>query len=307
MRYDIRRVTKMDEVRAVVELTRQIWSMSEKECPSAYLMKAVTRFGLVLAAYSPHTSPPAPPVGFIYSLPKNSNSHHSHMMGVHPDHQHRGLGFELKRAHRRWALDHDPPISTIEWTFDPLIAPNAYLNLRKLGGFSNTFLPDYYGFSDDSTIYPALPTDRILIEWSLKHPRVVRRLESAPSGQEVEQPVASVEDLFHWAPVLTAFNAKSPLLSPPAVISQHLAKLLDEPFVAVEVPSSFVKDTTVAHQSWGMDWRSFFKVICEHFFGHGFYLADYFSFSEKALVETNSVNKRRNFFLYVRNIHDYQY
>ena len=48
---------------------------------------------------------------------------HSHITGVAPGGQHRGIGFALKLHQRAWALARAVPV--IVWTFDPLVARNA--------------------------------------------------------------------------------------------------------------------------------------------------------------------------------------
>jgi predicted GNAT superfamily acetyltransferase len=57
---------------------------------------------------------------------------HSHMLAAVPDRRHRGVGYALKLAQRAQALDQG--IRFVRWTFDPLVARNAYFNLQKLDG-----------------------------------------------------------------------------------------------------------------------------------------------------------------------------
>ena len=54
---------------------------------------------------------------------------HSHITGVAPG-QHRGIGFPLKVHQQAWALACGVP--EVVWTFDPLVARNAWFNLAKL-------------------------------------------------------------------------------------------------------------------------------------------------------------------------------
>lgn len=52
------------------------------------------------------------------------------------------------------------------WTFDPLVARNAYFNLRKLGGTSSEYLTDHYGDMSDG-LNRGQPSDRMLLNWNL--------------------------------------------------------------------------------------------------------------------------------------------
>jgi predicted GNAT superfamily acetyltransferase len=67
-------------------------------------------------------------------------------------------------------------VDLIEWTFDPLIMKNAYFNLMRLGAIARRYIPNAYGITS-SPLHSALPTDRLVAEWHLRSPRVVRVLE----------------------------------------------------------------------------------------------------------------------------------
>jgi len=91
---------------------------------------------------------------------------HSHITGVLPPYR-GGGGFALKMAQRDWCLARD--ITTVTWTFDPMIARNAAFNLRKLGATGVAFRPDFYGPMSDA-FNAGEPTDRIEIVWDLNAP-----------------------------------------------------------------------------------------------------------------------------------------
>ena len=55
------------------------------------------------------------------------------------------IGAQLKWEQRRDALSRG--IRHMEWTFDPLAIPNAFLNIHRLGAISRTYLVDFYGLS----------------------------------------------------------------------------------------------------------------------------------------------------------------
>jgi predicted GNAT superfamily acetyltransferase len=91
---------------------------------------------------------------------------HSHMLAALPDRRHRGVGYALKLAQRAQCLDQG--IGVVRWTFDPLVARNAWFNLVKLGATADRFLADFYGEMSDA-LNRGDRSDRLLIRWRLDH------------------------------------------------------------------------------------------------------------------------------------------
>jgi predicted GNAT superfamily acetyltransferase len=90
---------------------------------------------------------------------------HSHMLASRPDRRHRGVGFALKLAQRAHALEQG--IEVIRWTFDPLIARNAWFNLGKLGAVVDRFERSFYGDMTDD-INRGERSDRCTVRWDLR-------------------------------------------------------------------------------------------------------------------------------------------
>jgi predicted GNAT superfamily acetyltransferase len=130
---------------------------------------------------------------------------HSHMTGIVPGSQLRGVGLALKLRQRAWALAN--AIESVTWTFDPLVARNAHFNLTKLGAEVGEYLVDFYGtLHDDANGDDA--TDRLLAVWRLGSPRVARAL----SGRTPAPPVEFL--LREGAPVVLDIGAGGdPLLA----------------------------------------------------------------------------------------------
>jgi predicted GNAT superfamily acetyltransferase len=63
-------------------------------------------------------------------------------------------------------------LELITWTFDPLEARNAYINLHRLGAIARRYDRDHYGIMDDD-LNRGLATDRFEAEWWLMKPRSV--------------------------------------------------------------------------------------------------------------------------------------
>ena len=90
---------------------------------------------------------------------------HSHMLAATPDRRDGGVGYALKLAQRAQALDQR--IGVVRWTFDPLVARNAYFNLCKLGAVADRFERDFYGRMSDE-INRGDRTDRLTVRWDLE-------------------------------------------------------------------------------------------------------------------------------------------
>lgn len=95
---------------------------------------------------------------------------HSHIAGVLPTWQDSNIGFALKQHQREWALANG--LDRILWTFDPLVARNAYFNVTKLGARLTDYHVNFYGQMNDG-INDGDETDRCVATWDLKADRVV--------------------------------------------------------------------------------------------------------------------------------------
>jgi predicted GNAT superfamily acetyltransferase len=104
---------------------------------------------------------------------------HSHLTGV--DQSGRGLGVVVKQHQRAWCLVRGIP--SVRWTFDPLVARNAYFNLHRLGARAVEYLPDFYGPLDDG-LNAGDATDRLYIRWDLASPAAI----AAARGRDVPAP-----------------------------------------------------------------------------------------------------------------------
>jgi predicted GNAT superfamily acetyltransferase len=101
---------------------------------------------------------------------------HSHLAAVSPAVRGSGVGWALKLAQRAWALDRG--VTRIQWTYDPLEARNAFVNLTKLAARPIEYLDDFYGeYGDGPGV--AFPTDRLLVVWDLADPRVAEAARGA--------------------------------------------------------------------------------------------------------------------------------
>jgi predicted GNAT superfamily acetyltransferase len=94
-------------------------------------------------------------------------------LAVRTEYQGLGLGKTLKWAQREEVLRRG--LKLITWTYDPLQARNANLNLHALGAVGRTYIRDLYGATPALRLEPGVPTDRLLLEWPIASARVASR------------------------------------------------------------------------------------------------------------------------------------
>ncbi|MCS7059908.1 MAG: hypothetical protein RMN25_01975 [Anaerolineae bacterium] len=149
-------------------LQRRVWGDANTVSPPMSI--AIQRHGgIALGAFERRSGRM---IGFVLSFLAPSSlpgaarglSQHSHMAAVAPEWQNRGVGMALKLAQRHAALAQG--INLITWTYDPLEARNAMLNIHKLGAICRTYHRNYYGDMPD-TLNAGLATDRFEVEWWL--------------------------------------------------------------------------------------------------------------------------------------------
>lgn len=94
-------------------------------------------------------------------------SMHSHVAGVRHEAVGRGIGASMKLHQRLWCLERG--LTHMTWTFDPLIARNAYFNIARLGALPVEYHADFYGQMRDG-VNAGHASDRVFVEWDLTAP-----------------------------------------------------------------------------------------------------------------------------------------
>ena len=162
-RVDVRALDDVQTLSGVDELFRTIWGPTDRNLVGVAILRALSHSGnYVVGAYDGSKLVGAL-IGFL-GRHDDDQQLHSHILGVHPDIRDRSIGFALKEHQRAWSLARG--ITTVAWTFDPLVARNAYFNLTKLGAAVTRYYPNFYGDLNDD-INGHEESDRVLIEWQL--------------------------------------------------------------------------------------------------------------------------------------------
>lgn len=177
-----RDLSGMTEFRAAEALQASVWGEGDLPDPADLMMVIQAEGGLVGGAFVSGRL-----VGYIFGFPtRDPLVQHSHRLAVLPEARGLGLGLRLKQYQRDWCLERG--ITRVRWTFDPLRAVNAILNIHRLGAQSDTYLVNYYG--EMAGINSGIGSDRLLVDWEIGSPVVAalaRGETRAPAGV---QPVA---------------------------------------------------------------------------------------------------------------------
>jgi predicted GNAT superfamily acetyltransferase len=199
----VRSLAVLPDLDAVQRLYEQIWRPGGANSPvTTELLRALSKAGSYVGGAFDRGELVGACIGFFG--PPLSGAMHSHIAGVSPRAQGRNVGFALKAHQRAWALLSG--IREISWTFDPLIARNAYFNLAKLAADPAEYLPNFYGRMNDG-INGADDTDRLLVSWRLDAAAVA----DACRGRQRTVPPAVLREAV---PVLAVSASGAPLPVP---------------------------------------------------------------------------------------------
>ncbi|CAN5708866.1 MAG: hypothetical protein H0U67_10885 [Gemmatimonadetes bacterium] len=158
----IRALSTADDFRACANLQRLTWGAEFADLVPGHLMKIAQRIGGVAAGAFDESGVL---LGFVFGMTGVRNGspvHWSDMLAVRPESRGLGIGRLLKQHQRRQVLALGVPV--IEWSFDPLVARNAHLNLVRLGATVSDYVVDMYGQST-SDLHDGLGTDRLIVSW----------------------------------------------------------------------------------------------------------------------------------------------
>jgi predicted GNAT superfamily acetyltransferase len=181
MSIDIRELKEMPQLHELGNLFSTIWGV--RDPVDASTLRALSHSGNYVAAAYANDRMVGGLIGWLGGHPPNDLHLHSHILGVLPDTEARGVGFALKQHQRRWCMDRG--VDSIEWTFDPLVRRNAYFNLVKLGADAVEYLVDFYGPMDDG-INTGDESDRLLIRWDLDSEKAAAAAAGNPPELRLE-------------------------------------------------------------------------------------------------------------------------
>jgi chorismate synthase len=256
----IRGLTTMADFEAMLALEQEVWGCGTEDAVPVCLMVVNAKIGgVMLGAFDEANRL----VGFVYAVPgwrHGTPLQWSHITGVRSEWRGRGLGLALKREQRRITLERG--VCRIDWTFDPLQAENAHLNLTRLGARAREYHRDVYGNSA-SILHAGTATDRLIAEWHLNEPRVLQRLDPAWAPCSGDRSLVGV-------PVVNRAVPGTRWLVPEGL---DLA-MDDAPCVGLLIPTGF---TEMQQRDVGLAraWRSVTRAAFEHLLSRGYQVTDF--------------------------------
>jgi chorismate synthase len=137
--------------------------------------------------------------------------HWSHMLAVAPEARDLGVGTRLKLYQRELLLPLG--VETVEWTYDPLEARNAHLNLNRLGAEVVEYVEEMYAGEMGSELARGLGTDRFVVAWRIAGERVRAVLAGYSQPAGAGAPAAPASRAAHPTTAAARF-AKAPWVVP---------------------------------------------------------------------------------------------
>lgn len=255
MHLAVRDLTKYEEFLQVREVQQQVWGFTGGEgLYPPVLNTAAENGGTVIGAFDGGKM-----IGFIYGFVGIHYDRRlklcSQTMGILSEYRNKGIAAMLKWAQRQRVLENG--IDLITWTYDPLEAPNARLNLHTLGGVAHIYKCNIYG-ENFGALGKGLPSDRFLVEWWLNHADVQQRatgLKPEPIG--VGSPIANR---------CTGNSGDRKI--------EALDLELKDPIVRVEIPND-LQAIKKANMSLALDWRLKTRELFEAYFARGYEAIDF--------------------------------
>lgn len=255
MYFAVRDLTTYDEYLQVRDVQQQIWGFAGGEgLYPPMLNTAAENGGVVIGAFDG-----AKLIGFIFGFVGIHWDRRlklcSQTMGVLPEYRNRRIATTLKWAQRQRVLENG--IDLITWTYDPLEAPNARLNLHALGGVSHVYKRNLYG-ENFGALGRGLPSDRFLIEWWLNSDDVQRR------AQGLKPPPIGLD-----SPIANACGGHT--------IDRRIEAIdleLDAPIIRIEIPND-LQAIRQADMALALDWRLKTRDLFEAYFARGYEAVDF--------------------------------
>jgi predicted GNAT superfamily acetyltransferase len=181
--FTIRPLESRDDFLQCVALQHETWGADFEECVPPSILQVSQKVGGVSAgAFDAEGRL----VGFVFGLSGVRHgrlAHWSDMLAVREELRGRGLGQRLKAYQLSQLLQRG--IEVAYWSYDPLEAGNANININRLAAFPVEYVPNMYGHVP-GRLHAGLDTDRFVVEWWLADPMVGAALASSPSAEETD-------------------------------------------------------------------------------------------------------------------------
>jgi predicted GNAT superfamily acetyltransferase len=240
----IRPLESHRDYEACVALQRETWgSRSSEIVPPAVLMIARKTGGVASGAFDSGGAM----LGCVFGLTGWQNGrlvHWSHFLAVGASCRDQGVGSSLKQHQRAELLALG--VHRMMWTYDPLVARNAHVNIVKLGAQVMEYVLDRYPGDPGNLADSVIGSDRFVVEWALADDR-------PPAPED-------------WSS------------APPALIAGEGAdatrRFPDAPMVRVEIPAD-IQSLKSALPDVARAWRATTREIFQHYLQQGYRITSF--------------------------------
>ncbi|MCP4724234.1 MAG: GNAT family N-acetyltransferase [bacterium] len=259
----VKKLNILPEFAQLMELQKNIWILNDYgDCLPEHVMIALIDIGgLTLGAFSGDKI-----IGFTIAIPGFSREHgfyhRSHILGIEEEYRSQNIAFMLKREHYKYAKELG--VSKIDWTYDPLLGPNANLNISKLGGIVRTYKVNEYGENmGGSGLVSGVPSDRFLCEWFINTERVENRIEGNSGAPEIDLDAKGLETVN-----IVSSEDESKTI-------ESIRDFPDSEQVIVEIPGNYqeIFDNNIEN---AIDWRMKTRDLFTKCFAGGYTVVEFY-------------------------------
>ncbi len=227
-------LTEYEQCRALQEET---WGAGFRELVPATILLVSQKLGGVCAGAFDLEGRM---LGFVFGMTGVRDgrlAHWSDMLAVIPEARGSHLGERLKDYQRE--LVREAGVETMYWTYDPLVARNAHLNINRLGTSVVEYVTNMYGAGTGSPLHGSLPTDRFIVAWDLTR-GIAGRPEPTRPGTLINPPLHDGEPAVDGLP--------------------------DAPVVRIAVPRDIDAEPAERRASW----RAVMREAMTHYLARGY-------------------------------------
>lgn len=249
----LRSFEEAEDYRACVEVQRATWGQDFSDAVPASVLKISQKVGSVAAGAF---APDGWMLGFVWGLTGVRDGrffHWSHMLAVVPEARDLRLGTRLKLFQRELLLPLG--VAEVEWTYDPLEARNAHLNLDLLGARPVQYVEEMYADEMGSELARGIGTDRFIVRWEIAGERVAAVLAGSPPGDPGRFDEALVIGLGVGD-------------------SGDRGDLPEAPRVRIEIPAN-IQAVKAEHPDEAAAWRQVTRRAFQHYFRRGYRVEAY--------------------------------
>ncbi|MGH7357974.1 MAG: GNAT family N-acetyltransferase [Gemmatimonadaceae bacterium] len=253
---EVRPLRSHAEYLACVELQKAIWGHEFTECVPATILKVAQRVGgLTAGAFDGEGRL----LGFVFGMTGIEDGrpvHWSDILAVREEARGHGVGRRLKEFQREVLRQRG--VCVVYWTFDPLVARNAHLNLNRLGARVVEYVPDMYG-DTRSELHSGLGTDRFVVAWRI----------AEESGAETRGGNA--------VPRPSEYD-RAPVVNDAGAATSHAVEARSgdgSPLLRIAIPLD-VHAVRVAAPAVAAEWRTSTRAAFLHLLGGGYHVAGFY-------------------------------